>query len=56
MAGQPQTLGLEHELPLGGTGAGDDEPDIAQAPNHPRERVQGDVKTLLVHEPAHHQD
>jgi hypothetical protein len=46
---------LALELGLRGAGAGDDEADVARALDHRRERVEREVKALLVDQPADQQ-
>ena len=55
MVGQPEPAGLALELGLGGARAGDDEAHAADPPHHRGERVEREVKALLVHEPPDQQ-
>ena len=56
MARQAQAPGLALELGLGGPGPGHDEAHVAQAADERRQRVEGEMKALLVDEAAHEQD
>ena len=55
LRGRPEPPRLAAQLGLGGAGAGDHEADVAELADHRRERVERQMKALLVDEPADQQ-